>query len=244
MSLRIHWSFVLCGVVALLGIQTQHAHAQWADIGAVVNGSFEVDTPYVDPADVDPPVGYVSNLTGWTVSGSNHILNDDSGPFYIPADNGPIPRGEQVAGIQGEGTLSQTLTGLDHGEEYRLDFYYNLRDCCDFPNEGEPYRMWLQVSIGTELLYENVVEVTSSFVPVREVFVYDSAWGDTLEIVTFDPENDATILYDGFAIMVESTLFPPAPSGTPVAGPLGIAALLSGIACGGAILIHRRRRKR
>ena len=113
MSLRIHWSFVLCGVVALLGIQTQHAHAQWADIGAVVNGSFEVDTPYVDPADVDPPVGYVSNLTGWTVSGSNHILNDDSGPFYIPADNGPIPRGEQVAGIQGEGTLSQTLTGLD-----------------------------------------------------------------------------------------------------------------------------------
>jgi hypothetical protein len=87
---------------------------------ALQNPSFEVDTFTTFP-------GYVSGnapITGWTSLG-NHGLNPASGsPF---ADNGAIPDGNQVAFMQGDGAMSQVVSGFTLGADYYVVYYENAR---------------------------------------------------------------------------------------------------------------------
>ncbi|MCW5556966.1 MAG: immunoglobulin domain-containing protein, partial [Verrucomicrobiae bacterium] len=46
-------------------------------------------------------------------------------------DNGLVPDREQVAFIQGNGSLSQQINGLTPGRNYWLQYYYNARACCE-----------------------------------------------------------------------------------------------------------------
>ncbi|HOY57972.1 MAG TPA: immunoglobulin domain-containing protein [Verrucomicrobiota bacterium] len=96
---------------------------------ALANPSFEEDIFSTYP-------GYVSlnwDITGWTALGG-HGLNptsDGQSPF---ADNGLIPHGAQVAFMQANGELSQTVTGLTVGADYYLHYYENARTVVTVPS--------------------------------------------------------------------------------------------------------------
>ncbi len=101
----------------------------------MANPSFEADSflswpgysgPNPGGAGTDP--GENGPITGWTQSnldgtGINPISNGSS-PF---ADNGVIPHGTNVAFMQADSTLSQTVTGLTVGTQYYLHYYENGR---------------------------------------------------------------------------------------------------------------------
>ncbi len=85
----------------------------------LVNPSFEADTFTVGP-------GYVSGngpITGWSALGG-HGVNGGAGPF---ADNGAIPDRNQVAFMQADGALSQTVSGFIVGEQYYVVYFENAR---------------------------------------------------------------------------------------------------------------------
>jgi len=90
----------------------------------VRNASFESN-----PAGAFPGYGTV---LGWTGTGQVGLNRTDSptgqaGPF---GDNGTVPDREQVAFIQGVGSLAQDISGLTVGRSYWLQFRYNARNCC------------------------------------------------------------------------------------------------------------------
>jgi hypothetical protein len=84
------------------------------------NPSFEVDTFLTFP-------GYVSAngpITGWA-SMPRHGINPAAGsPF---ANNGTTPHGNQVAFLQDDGAMNQTVSGLTVGEQYYVHYYENSR---------------------------------------------------------------------------------------------------------------------
>lgn len=95
-------------------------------VGSLVkNASFESG-----PAAALPGYGPV---IGWQGQGNFGLNRTDApanpaGPF---GDNGLVPDREQVAFIQGAGSLSQTLNGLHPGRGYWLQYHYNARACCN-----------------------------------------------------------------------------------------------------------------
>jgi len=98
---------------------------------ALANPSFELDSFSAWP-------GYCGNnntggavngpITGWTLDaptgGGINPIADSRSPF---ADNGTIPNGAQVAFIQGETVLHQTVSGFTVGEPYSVHYYENAR---------------------------------------------------------------------------------------------------------------------
>ena len=89
-------------------------------IPGIVNPSFEADAFTIFP-------GYVSDngpITGWDSLGGHGINPSNGSPF---ADNGAIPNGSQVAFMQMDGVLSQTVTGLTSGSQYYVHYYENSR---------------------------------------------------------------------------------------------------------------------
>lgn len=236
MGIRTHVLTTILGTVALMGASMPSAHAQWVNTGLIENGGFEADA-------VPDEAGYTTEITGWTWGGGGSLINDATGPFYVESSNGPIPEGTQIAGIQGEGSLSQEVSGLEDGREYRLDIHVNGRECC--PAE-DPAVMSVRVTLGTQTIIEVApVTLTNPFQLIQEAFEYDEAWGNTLTIQTFDSTGDATVLFDGVALFTpfdgESVPFPPVPPGAPIAGGLGLAALAAGLAAGGVLWGRHRR---
>ena len=86
---------------------------------AVRNPSFEANIITTAPG-----YGTIANWTG------GNGLNPVNGADYV-TDNGRIPDGGQVAFLQSDGTLSQTLSNVVVGQTYRLHYYENARHCCD-----------------------------------------------------------------------------------------------------------------
>lgn len=91
----------------------------------VKNASFESN-----PASAFPGYGPILAWTGSGQTGLNRTENPENpaGPF---GDNGIVPDRQQVAFIQGAGSLSQEITGLAPGQTYWLQFAYNARACCN-----------------------------------------------------------------------------------------------------------------
>ena len=86
----------------------------------MTNPSFEADNFVNFPF-------YVSGngpITGWSSLG-NHGVNTGAGPF---ADNGSIPDGSKVAFMQGDGALSQTVSGFTIGAQYYVVYFENARN--------------------------------------------------------------------------------------------------------------------
>ena len=86
---------------------------------------------------------YTNTIAGWTATNETGISTGGSSPF---ANNGTIPDGSKVAYLQVNNgqttTLSQLLTGLVPGQQYKLSFYYNARNY----NSVTPL---MQVSLGS-----------------------------------------------------------------------------------------------
>lgn len=80
-----------------------------------------------------PAVPGYGPIVGWQGQGNTGI-NRATGPneFALPfGDNGLVPDREQVAFIQGSGSLAQQINGLFPGRTYWLQFRYNARSCCE-----------------------------------------------------------------------------------------------------------------
>lgn len=102
----------------------------------VLNPSFEMDK--------DSGVG-TAPVIGWTTGGGNIGMAQEGNPFLAPDDLG-IPDRRQVLRIQGGGTVSQQIHGLQVGRRYGVQFFYNGR------TSGYPYTMGMKVSFGGQTL--------------------------------------------------------------------------------------------
>jgi hypothetical protein len=110
--------------MALLGLPAL-IHLPAATASFVTNPSFELD-------DFPAAPGYIGNgnppqITNWSGTGG-HGINRAAGPFH----NGgtPIVDRLQTAFVQGNGSLSQTITGLTVGQTYWIQLFYDKRGCC------------------------------------------------------------------------------------------------------------------
>ena len=149
----------------------------------IQNPSFE-DHP---PSASWPHYGPVG---GW--EGGSGVNNAD-GPFQ---DNGVIPDRIQVAFTQGSRKLKQLVGGLEAGQQYWLQFHYNVRNCCGGT-------MDLSIQFDEEEL-DYISEISA--VGVDEPYYYHH--------VEFAPESssgqlvfeaiaagDATLLLDGVTLV-------------------------------------------
>jgi hypothetical protein len=106
-------------IVDAAGLTVENDVAASVVTSFVRNSSFESS---VAPGGV----GYGSILA-WTTPPGGVGINKAAGPFH---DNGAIPDREQVAFVQGSGTISQEISGLTPGKKYALQFFHNVRNCC------------------------------------------------------------------------------------------------------------------
>lgn len=159
---------------------------------ALANPSFEEDIFSTWP-------GYVSDnwdITGWTALGGHGLnpVQDGRSPF---ADNGMIPHGAQVAFMQQNGALSQTVTGLTTGADYYLHYYENARTGTTVPS--------MEVQLG------GVTLVSAHSVPPVRGGVYYEIYGDAFEAAASElllsfikgapAGGDCTALIDNVAIV-------------------------------------------
>ena len=119
----------------------------------VANPSFEADRYGNPPGSAS---GYGRVITGWTYQGNaglNPVWQDTdkpAGPQRPFADNGVTPHGRQVALLQNECSLSQTVAGFRAGTRYRVTYYENAR--VYRRAEAWPH---LEVSLGGECIVSN-----------------------------------------------------------------------------------------
>jgi hypothetical protein len=165
---------------------------------AMNNPSFEADTFTVWP-------GYVSGngpITGWNAL-DGHGINPASGsPF---ADNGAIPHGQQVAFMQADGALSQTVSGFTPGAQYYLHYFENSRTTVT---------PWLEVRLGgNKLIAPHAVLPVGGSNPYYEVFsdVFVATNTDLeLAFVKSNPlAGDSTALIDNVAFVQVQPSTPP-----------------------------------
>lgn len=197
----------------------------------MLNPSFEEDTFTTWP-------GYVSGnfpITGWA-SLPNHGLNPANGsPF---ANNGIIPHGTTVAFMQGDGALSQNLTGLTVGAQYYVHYFENART-------GPTPALAVQVGgvpvVGTHLVPPvgsgNYYEVTS------EAFIATATEMELAFIKSNPLGGDTTALVDNVAVVplaaATAPVFTLQP--LPVTAFLGQAATFTGRALGSLPMTYQWR---
>jgi len=156
----------------------------------MTNPSFEEDLFTMSP-------GYVSGnspITGWEALGGHGLNPANGSPF---ADNGTIPHGNQVAFMQADGALSQTVAGLTPGAEYYVHYYENARTVVTVPS--------LEVQVGG-----NAIVPARAVTPVgsgsyHEIFseVFAATAADlALSFIKSNPQGgDSTALIDNVAIV-------------------------------------------
>lgn len=135
-------------------------------------------------------VGYASRLAGWTFMGGGFGVNSIGQPFV---DNGAIPDGVNVAFIQGNGSLSQLVSGFAIGSQYQLSYNYNSRQT-DNPT--------LQVLIGGQQAQNSPVVPVGGANPFHSnTFDFTATGGDLL--LAFNEVGsvgDRTVLIDNVSI--------------------------------------------
>ena len=122
-------------------------------------------------------------------------LNQAKGPFH---DNGLIPDRRQVAFIQGSGSLSQSIQGLNPGQTYWLQFYYNARNCCG-GSLGASVRFGGEELWSVEEILPSVEEGLETYYFQNVVFEPGTSEG-LLEFVS-EAEGDATLLLDAIHLL-------------------------------------------
>ena len=163
-----------------------------AGVEVAVSGSLIQNPSFEDhpPSAAWPHYGPVG---GWE-GGSG--VNNASGPFQ---DNGVIPDRKQVGFTQGSRMLKQLVGGLEAGEQYWLQFHYNVRNCCggtmdlsiQFAEEELDYISEITPVGGDEPYYYHHIEFTPESSSGELVFEAIAA-------------GDATLLLDGITLAKRS----------------------------------------
>lgn len=197
------------------------------------NPSFEVDAFTTFP-------GYVSDngpITDWA-SMPRHGINPAAGsPF---ANNGDIPQGAQVAFLQDDGALSQTMSGLTVGAQYYIHYYENSRSGYAVPT--------LQVQVGgAPVVGAHPVPAVGSgsyYAVTSEAFVATAADMELAFIKGAAEAGDSTALVDNVVLLPLAAGTPPTITLQP--GPvtvfLGQAASFTGRALGSPPMTYQWRR--
>jgi len=164
--------------------------SSWAaDSIPIVNPSFEANNP--------GGVGY-GTPDGWTATGGVGV-NNGGQPF---ADNGSIPDRGQIGFIQGLGSLSQVLSGLEVGEQYWLQGFVNARNCCgDAPDAFVAFD-------GLTLAGPTTVPPvlgTNSYYFFNAPFIPANPFGLLTIGSSAHSGGDATLLIDGLVLIKRST---------------------------------------
>ncbi len=156
----------------------------------LMNPSFEASGVVAAP-------GYLTNLAGWTVGGQAGVNFGGAGPF---ADNGTTPDQDNVAFIEGAGSLSQQVRGLVSGTSYTLAFAYNAR------STNSPH---LQVKANNTVLFDQVVAPVGGSNPYHSTNITFRLTNDTV-LLTFaqTSTNDQTVLLDDIHLVGQSSALP------------------------------------
>ena len=142
-----------------------------------------------------PFPGYQSKIAGWTAIGGGVGTNPDSGGGVAFADNGALPEGNNVAFIQGQKTLGQTINNLTIGKEYEISFSYNARAGDDL---GDPN---LDVTLGTNTILNSTVAPVGGLEPYHHHSSFFTA-ANASELLTFaqTAAGDNSVLLDNVKI--------------------------------------------
>ncbi len=161
----------------------------------VLNPSFEMDK---DSGVANTPVA------GWTTGGANIGMAETGNPF-LAIDDLTIPDRMKVLRIQGSGTVSQTIKGLQAGKQYGLQFFYNARTA-NYPS----YELALQVSFaGQQLLnLQSLMPAAQNGLTdyyFEEVRFTPTAADGLLEFKTVVTSGDAALFLDAVSIVPRLT---------------------------------------
>jgi hypothetical protein len=149
-------------------------------------------------------------MTGWTGSGSYGVNFSGVGPF---ADNGRNPDQDNVAFIQGAGSLSQTISNLTAGQRYTLSYSYNARS-------GNSPRLTVTIG-GATAQDENIAPVGANKPYYVKSASFTAAGSTALLTFAQTATGDQTVLLDNVAIT-------PGGAGGEVSGPPVGAQLSTG----------------
>lgn len=148
----------------------------------VANPSFEADNV---PA--WPGYGPVSEWSGF--SG----INDGTGPFH---DNSVVPDRSKIAFAQGSRTASQTVRGLEAGESYWVQMFYNVRNCC-----GDRTVNFTVSVDGTPLETVSNVNAAAQNPYFFRSLEFTANSDEALLEITTDIQGDGTLLVDAVTIV-------------------------------------------
>ncbi len=181
-------------VVEAAGIPVQFTPLINVSSSLVKNPSFEANAAPGFPG-YGPILAWEG--TGQTGLNATDAPNTPAGPF---GDNGFVPDRQQVAFIQGNGTLAQEIHDLVPGRSYWLQFRYNARACC-----GERVHHLRVLFAGTPLAeFRNLAPVAdqgeTAYAFAHVPFTPAAATG-RLEFVHEVESGDATVVLDAVQIV-------------------------------------------
>jgi hypothetical protein len=152
-------------------------------VSSVRNPSFELN--------YNPAWPHYSSVNDWT-GGSG--VNRGDGPFH---DNGLVPDRAQIAFLQGTSTISQSLSGLEAGQNHWLQVRYNARGCCG----GETPDMTVSID-GVPLGTEAAIQPSGGAYYFRNFEFIPAADTALLEISTMpNAGGDSTLLIDAVSVI-------------------------------------------
>ena len=181
----------------------------------IANPSFEASgNSFGFPGYIDAP----NRIAGWTRTGGGQIaINGSNGSGNPFADNGIVPDGGNVVGLQQDMRIEQVLSGLTTGQTYRLSLDYNSRS-------GDDPTALFQIN-GITAFNNTVSEVGGANAYYHFDFDFvATGTSTTLALANLGLAPDSTLLVDN--VRVQSVPEP------------GSAALL---ALGALALVRRRR---
>ncbi len=192
-------------LILALSASVLAARAIAGDSINVVNPSFQADNFPAGP-------GYIGGanpaaITGWNGTGGRGVNGLTLGAGSAFADNGIYPDNDQVAFIQGTGSLSQSLSGFSLGDVYWVQGFANARACCgDIPS--------VSVSLGGTPLLTNqpltpVEAGGSRTLPwyfVNLPWTANAASGDLTISSTAFAGGDASLAIDGISVIRRTAL--------------------------------------
>ncbi len=160
-----------------------------------------IANPSFEATGTPPFPGYVSpnRISGWTHSETGNFGVNAAGPGPF-ADNGVASDQDRVAFIQGIGTLSQVVSGLTAGVQYRLDYDYNARS-------GNTPR--IETSLDGVVIFAANIESVGGVEPFHKGAHYFTPQSDTVEIgFSQTAEGDQTISIDNVRILPDNSAPP------------------------------------
>jgi len=200
---------LLAGAALLVG-------AQSASAATITNGSFETGNPTTvgfGSSGYSTEIAGSGAISGWTINGGSV---DYIAGFWPAADGA---RSLDLSG-NNPGTISQGVTGLVNGQEYKVTF--SLRGNTDGPASSQS----VDVSLGSYFGTFSAPSTSTSWVTQSFTFIYNG--GSNLLVFAAGPNGPYGPGLDNVQI-----------AATPIPG----AILLFGSALGGMGFLGYRRRK-